>query len=60
MVRKVAPYSFHHSDRLMANQTATVVVFHRLIWPEIAAANTGAGDRHQSVGRLDDPVLTES
>jgi hypothetical protein len=37
---------------LMSHAAAGLVVFHRVVRPEIAAADAGAGDFDQGVGRL--------
>ncbi len=37
---------------LMSHAAAGLVVFHRVVRPEIAAADAGAGDFDQGIGRL--------
>ena len=41
----------------VAHPAAAVAVFHRLVGPEIAAADGVAGDGDERVGRLDQPGI---
>ena len=47
------------ADELVPHPAARVVVRHRLVRPEIAAADRGAGDAHERVGRLDQPRVRD-
>jgi hypothetical protein len=42
------------ADELVSHAAAAVVVLHRLVRPEVAAADRGAGDDDEGVGRLDE------
>jgi hypothetical protein len=44
---------FDDADSFVTHATASLAVFHRLIWPEIAAADARIGDGHERIGRLD-------
>jgi hypothetical protein len=48
-----ANVGFDDADRLVSHDTTAIGVFHRLVWPEIAAADAGAGDSDDRVGWLD-------
>ena len=41
------------ADELVAHPAAGLVVLHRVVRPEVAAADAGAGDTDECVGRLD-------
>ena len=43
------------ADELVAHAAAGLARLHRLVGPEVAAADAGAGDAHEGVGRFDDP-----
>jgi hypothetical protein len=45
------------ADELVAHPAAGVVVRHRLVRPQIAAADRGAGDAHERVRRIDQPCI---
>ncbi len=51
----VGPDGFDDADRLVSHDTTAIGMFHRLVWPEIAAADAGAGDGDDRVGWLDKP-----
>ena len=48
-----ANVGFDDADRLVSHDTTAIGVFHRLVRPEIAAADAGAGDSDDRVGWLD-------
>jgi hypothetical protein len=37
----------------VSHAAAGLAVFHRFVWPEIAAADAGAADDYDRIGRLD-------
>ena len=43
------------ADELVAHAASGLARLHRVVGPEIAAADGGAGDAHERIGRLDDP-----
>ena len=49
----VGPDGVHDADGLVSHAAAGVAVFHRLIRPEIAAADAGVADGHDGIGRFD-------
>ena len=57
--RDVGADGFDDADELMAHPAAGVVVRHRLVRPEVAAADRGAGDAHERVRRLDQPRIRD-
>ena len=44
--------SLHDADQLVCHWTSRLAMLHLLIWPEIAATNTGAGDGDQGISRF--------
>ena len=44
---------FDDADELVPHPAAHIRRLHRLVGPEVAAADPGAGDAHERVGRLD-------
>src|SRR2546430_5420579 len=42
-----------YANSLVPHDTTLVVRLHRLVWPEVAAANTGPGDGDDRIGRFD-------
>jgi hypothetical protein len=51
--RNVAADGFDDADELVTHPPTGVVVRHRLVRPEIASADRGAGDPHERVRRVD-------
>jgi hypothetical protein len=50
---------FDDADELVSHPAAGVVVWHRLVGPQVAAADRGAGDAHERVRRLDQPRIRD-
>ena len=57
--RDVGADGLDDADELVPHPAAGVVVRHRLVRPQVAAADRGAGDPHERVGRLDQPRVRD-